>query len=68
MVRKTKTTESSNYTILLVDDSSDYLLAIRPLLEREGHKILVSDNGPDALEILKLKKSIFYCWITTCHG
>src|SRR5688572_3538343 len=56
MVRKTKVSESSNYTILLVDDSSDYLAAIRPLLEREGHKILVSNNGPDALEMLKTQK------------
>jgi diguanylate cyclase (GGDEF)-like protein len=56
MVRKTKVSKPSNYTILLVDDSSDYLAAVRPLLEREGHKILVSNNGREALEILKIQK------------
>jgi diguanylate cyclase (GGDEF)-like protein len=40
-------------TILLVDDSLDILESSRALLEREGHTVLVADNGPDALRILR---------------
>jgi diguanylate cyclase (GGDEF)-like protein len=40
-------------TILLVDDSLDILESSRTLLEREGHTVLVADNGPDALRILR---------------
>src|SRR5436190_1857320 len=56
MTRKTKTIESSGYTILLVDDSPEYLAATRLLLEREGHTVLTAENGPDSLSILKYQK------------
>lgn len=45
--------EGTGRTILLVDDSLEILDSTRALLEREGHTVLVSDNGPDALAILR---------------
>src|SRR3990172_3791620 len=56
MARKTKTTESSGHSILLVDDSPDYLTATRSLLEREGHGVFTAENGQAALEIMKHQK------------
>jgi two-component system, cell cycle response regulator len=56
MTRKAKAPEVSGYTILLVDDSLEYLEATRSMLEREGHAVLIAENGPDALSILKSKK------------
>jgi len=56
MTRKAKAPEVSGYTILLVDDSLEYLEATRSMLEREGHAVLIAENGPDALSILKHQK------------
>lgn len=54
MARKgTSRKEGSGRTILLVDDSQEILDASKTLLEREGHTVLVADNGPDALAILR---------------
>jgi len=55
-MRKNKVSEDSGYTILLVDDSKEYLEATRSLLEREGHTLLTAENGPDALSTLKSQK------------
>lgn len=53
MARKLKREQSSGYTLLLVDDDHEYLEATRMVLEREGHEVLVTDNGPTTLEILR---------------
>jgi diguanylate cyclase (GGDEF)-like protein len=41
---------------MLVDDSQDFLDGNRMLLEREGHRVLVASNGPDALSMLRANK------------
>lgn len=56
MARKNKISETSGYTILLVDDSLEYREATRFLLENEGHTVLTAENGADALSILKQQK------------
>ncbi|NMB90526.1 MAG: diguanylate cyclase [Chloroflexi bacterium] len=56
MARKTKVSEPSGYTVLIVDDNQDYLAATRSLLEGEGHHVLTTDSGIAALEILKEQK------------
>ncbi len=53
MVRQSKTQRTSGRTILLVDDSAEYLETTRLLLEHEGHKVLCASNGPEALELLR---------------
>jgi len=56
MTRKNKISETSGYTILLVDDNLEYREATRFLLEHEGHAVLTAENGDDALAILKREK------------
>jgi len=56
MARKTKSRLVSGSTILLVDDSPEYLEATSGLLEREGHQVLRAASGPDSLEILRNQK------------
>src|SRR5689334_19742825 len=56
MTRKNKTSAASGYTILLVDDSPEYLEATRFLLEHEGHLVLTAENGADTLDIVKENK------------
>lgn len=56
MTRKNKISETSGYTILLVDDNLEYRDATRFLLEHEGHTVLTAENGPEALAILKREK------------
>lgn len=53
MARKYQGTQTTGKTILLVDDSKEYLEATRKILEREGHSVLVADSGPMALRIIK---------------
>lgn len=53
MTRKTQVADASGRTILLVDDSLDYVEATRLLLEREGHAVLSAINGPEALSQLR---------------
>jgi signal transduction histidine kinase len=43
----------SGYTILVVDDQDETLVAVRTLLEREGHRVLTADSGERALELFK---------------
>ena len=43
-------------SILLVDDSREYLETTRKLLEREGHTVLTATSGAEALEIVKGKR------------
>lgn len=45
----------SGRTILLVDDSKEYLESTRKLLEREGHTVLTAVSGEEALDIVKNK-------------
>ncbi|NLI81909.1 MAG: sigma 54-interacting transcriptional regulator [Deltaproteobacteria bacterium] len=40
-------------TILIVDDEKNYLLVLEDLLLEEGYRVVTSDNGARALEILK---------------
>ena len=53
MARKSKSERSSGSTVLVVDDSPEYLEATRLTLEREGHRVLTSPGGPEALELLR---------------
>ncbi len=52
MTRKSRS-EPTGYSILLVDDSPEYLEVTRALLERERHKVWVAASGPEALAILQ---------------
>jgi len=56
MTRKSRTEQSSGYTILLTDDNLDYLQVTRRLLEREGHTVVTASSGPEALVVLKQGK------------
>lgn len=49
MPRKFRKEANSGKTILLVDDDRGYLEATRLILEREGHRVIVCDNGRAAL-------------------
>jgi diguanylate cyclase (GGDEF)-like protein len=53
MARKSKPERSSGNTVLVVDDSPEYLEATRLTLEREGHHVLTRPGGPEALEVLR---------------
>lgn len=53
MTRKSRATSISGYTILLVDDSPEYLEATRLVLAREGHQVLTATSGPEALDLLR---------------
>lgn len=53
MVRLSKTGDPSGYTVLVVDDSQEYLDATRSLLEREGHRVLCANRGAEAIATLK---------------
>lgn len=53
MARIPKSDQRSGYSILLVDDSQEYVKATRTLLERQGHVVFCASDGPSALEILE---------------
>lgn len=53
MARKSRSERSSGHTILVVDDSPEYLDATRLTLEREGHRVLTCTGGVEALEVLR---------------
>jgi CheY-like chemotaxis protein len=53
MVRKSKIQHTSNWTILLTDDDLDYAQTTRMLLEREGHRVLLAEDGTTALKTLR---------------
>ena len=57
-VRKRKTVPldshmSQRATVLVVDDDADVTDTMREILEDEGHRVLVADNGIRALEITR---------------
>ncbi len=53
MARKFRESGASGRTILLVDDSREYLEATRLVLEREGHAVIVAESGEDALRVAR---------------
>ncbi|HHU82241.1 MAG TPA: diguanylate cyclase [Firmicutes bacterium] len=53
MRQKYKHQSGTGRSILLVDDSKEYLESTRRLLEREGHTVLTAASGAEALEIVK---------------
>ncbi len=44
--------EAPKKTILIVDDEREILLTLREFLEMEGYRVLIAENGFDALKIL----------------
>jgi signal transduction histidine kinase len=46
-------TQSTGYTILIVDDQEEILISARLLLEREGHTVLTAVGGADALALFR---------------
>jgi response regulator RpfG family c-di-GMP phosphodiesterase len=50
-VPRLSTHSSSGHTILVVDDNPLVLESLRYLFEREGHVVLIADNGRAALEV-----------------
>lgn len=52
MVRKRQSAKSGR-TVLLVDDSKDYLESARSVIARDGHEVLTVSNAPEALDILR---------------
>jgi signal transduction histidine kinase len=46
-------TQSTGYTILVVDDQEEILISTRLLLEREGHTVLTAAGGADALALFR---------------
>jgi len=55
MARKRKSGGPSGRTILVVDDIPEYLDATRLTLEREGHEVLTSAGGEEALAVLRAR-------------
>lgn len=53
MARRRASTNSSGYTILVVDDQEEALLSTKFLLEREGHRVLTAIGGEDALAVFR---------------
>lgn len=45
----------NTHSILIVDDEVDFLSSIQRALRKEPYQVLVADNGPEALQILKNK-------------
>lgn len=54
MARKySSTSQSSGYTVLVIDDSPDILGSTRALLEAEGHRVLTAVDGPSGLDVFE---------------
>ena len=54
MARKySNSSQSSGYTILVIDDSPDILASTRRLLESEGHTVLTAVDGPEGLAVFE---------------
>ena len=51
MARKRSSPVQSGFTILVVDDQDSTLSSVKVVLEREGHEVLLADNGARALEL-----------------
>lgn len=45
-----------NYTILIVEDSITQAAFLQTILEMENYKVMVANNGEEALEMIKTKK------------
>jgi len=46
---------TNEFTILIVDDISTNVLLVETILKKEGYTLLTTDNGRDALQIVKEK-------------
>lgn len=51
MARRRTTAEPSGFTILVVDDKEEVLTSTKLLLEREGHRVLTTASGEEALAL-----------------
>ncbi len=51
-----RTIQPSGRTILLVDDSPEYVQATQLLLEHEGHEVVSASSGPEALQLLRTRQ------------
>ena len=49
MARQRAVAGSSSYTILVVDDQEETLISTKLLLEKEGHRVLTSMSGEEAI-------------------
>jgi CheY-like chemotaxis protein len=47
---------SAVLNVLIVDDNEDHRLIFSAYLERDGHKVTLADNGPDALALCRLNR------------
>jgi two-component system, cell cycle response regulator len=56
VVRKRAEPAESGRSILVVDDSEEYLAASRRLMERDGHEVLIAGSGAAGLEILRARE------------
>ena len=46
-------TVSNNKTILIIEDEKDILFPLKEFLESEDYKVLIAENGFEAMELLK---------------
>ena len=51
-----KNTESNRFSILVVDDEPSYRIAIKRLLNIDGHSVTLAEDGIDGLRILENKE------------
>lgn len=51
MARKYQNATPSGHTILVIDDSPDIVQSSRSLLEAEGHRVLVANDGPSGIAL-----------------
>ena len=49
-------TEDNNYSILVVDDEPSFRKVMKRLLNLEGHRVTLAEDGIDGLRILKQKE------------
>ena len=68
MTRKTRTEQSSGYTILLTDDNLDYLQVTRRLLKRGAHGPHGEQRPPRRSPSCDRARSICCSSTTTCPG
>ncbi len=47
------TTQLNKKTILIIEDDNEISFTLKLFLEGEGYKVLIGDNGLEALEIMK---------------
>lgn len=44
------------YTVLIADDEPNILLSLEFLMQREGHRVLLARDGPQALEAIRSQR------------